>query len=74
MITNLHVSDKIVYNILKYHGMQRKYSPRDDLEHLERISELLLGEEWKTSEIPKKSKTSLKDRRYISCKMSGIRV
>jgi len=46
-----------IYSMLKSHDMLGKYSPRDVLEHLERISKLLIGEEWKTSEIPKKSKT-----------------
>jgi len=39
----------------------RKYSPGDVLQHLERISKLLIGEEWKTSEIPKKSKTLIEE-------------
>jgi len=39
--------------------MLRKYSPKDVLEHLERISKLKIGDEWKISEIPKKSKTMI---------------
>jgi hypothetical protein len=37
--------------------MLGKYSPKDVMEHLERISMLRIGNEWKMSEIPKKSKT-----------------
>jgi len=36
-------------------GMLRHYSPRDVIEHLERICRLKIGHEWKFSEIPKKS-------------------
>jgi len=50
-----------IYSMLKSHDMLRKYSPKDVLEHLERISKLLIGEEWKTSEIPKKSKTLIEE-------------
>jgi len=46
-----------IYSMLKSHDMLRKYSPKDVLEHLERISKLLIGEEWKISEVPKKSRT-----------------
>ena len=35
--------------------MQKKYSPEDVIEHLQRVSMLKIGEEWKISEIPKKS-------------------
>jgi len=35
-------------------GMLRHYSPRDVIEHLERICRLEIGDEWKFSEIPKK--------------------
>jgi len=48
-----------IYALLKSHDMLRKYSPKDVMEHLERISKLLIGEEWKISEIPKKSKTMI---------------
>ena len=46
-----------IYSLLKSHDMLKRYSPRDVLEHLERISKLKIGEEWMISEIPKKSKT-----------------
>ncbi len=45
-----------IYAILKSKDLQKKYSPGDILVHLERVNRLKIGEEWKTSEIPKKSK------------------
>jgi len=46
-----------IYALLKSHDMLRKYSPKDVMEHLERISMLKIGDEWKISEVPKKSRT-----------------
>ena len=45
-----------IYAMLNSKGMQRKYSPGDVLVHLERVNRLKLGDEWKTLEIPKKSR------------------
>ena len=45
-----------IYAMLKSKDMQRKYSPGDVLVHLERVSRLKIGDEWKTSEIPRKSR------------------
>ncbi len=45
-----------IYNILRKKDMLRKYSPRDVLDHLQRVSKLKIGDEWKISEIPKKSR------------------
>lgn len=45
-----------IYNLLKKNDLLRKYSPEDVIEHLERVSILKIGEEWKLSEIPKKSR------------------
>ncbi len=36
--------------------MLRRYSPEGVIEHLERVSMLKIGDEWKISEIPKKSR------------------
>ncbi|MHB1708757.1 MAG: transposase [Thermoplasmataceae archaeon] len=44
-----------IYNMLRKHDLLRKYSPEDVIEHLERISMLKIGEEWRISEIPRKS-------------------
>ena len=44
-----------IYATLKSRDMQRKYSPGDVLVHLERVNRLRIGDEWKTSEIPRKS-------------------
>ena len=45
-----------IYNMLKEKGLLKRYSPEDAIEHLERVSMLKIGEEWKISEIPKKSR------------------
>ena len=45
-----------IYSILKGKGILKRYSPEDVIEHLERVSMLKIGEEWKISEIPKKSR------------------
>ncbi len=45
-----------IYSILKEKDMLKRYSPEDVIEHLERVSMLKIGEEWKISEIPKKSR------------------
>ena len=45
-----------IYVMLKSKDMQRKYSPGDVLVHLERVNRLKIGDEWKISEIPKKSR------------------
>jgi len=48
-----------IYALLKSNDMLRKCSHKDVLEHLERISMLKIGDEWKISGIPKKSKTMI---------------
>ncbi|MGC8483590.1 MAG: hypothetical protein ACP5OE_08110, partial [Thermodesulfobium sp.] len=45
-----------IYGVLKEKDMLKRYSPEDVIEHLERVSMLKIGEEWKISEIPKKSR------------------
>ena len=45
-----------VYGMLKEKNLLRKYSPEDVMEHLSRVFRLKIGEEWKISEIPKKSR------------------
>ena len=44
-----------IYNLLRKHDLLKKYSPEDVIEHLQRVNMLKIGEEWKISEIPKKS-------------------
>ena len=44
-----------IYNMLKRHDLLKRYSPEDVIGHLERVSMLKIGDEWKISEIPKKS-------------------
>ena len=41
-----------IYSILKGKDMLKRYSPEDVIEHLERVSMLKKGDEWKISEIP----------------------
>ncbi len=38
------------------HDTLKKYSPKDVLEHLERVNMLRIGGEWKISEIPRKTR------------------
>ena len=45
-----------IYNLLRKREMLRHYSPGDVIDHLERLSMLKIGDEWKNSEIPKKSR------------------
>ena len=45
-----------IYGMLKQRDLLKRYSPEDVIEHLERISMLKIGDEWKLSEIPKKSR------------------
>ncbi len=45
-----------IYNLLRKRDLLKHYSPRDVIEHLERISRLRIEDEWKYSEIPKKSR------------------
>ncbi len=50
-----------IFNLLRKRNMLKHYSPKDVIEHLERISRLKIGEEWKYSEIPKKSRKIMED-------------
>ena len=45
-----------IYNILKKMDLLSHYSPEDIIKHLERVYMLKMDEEWKISEIPKKSR------------------
>ena len=45
-----------IYNLLMEHDALKKYSPKDVIEHLERVNMLKIGDEWKISEIPKKTR------------------
>jgi hypothetical protein len=42
-----------IYSLLKAKDILKQYSPGDVIEHLERISMLKIGDEWKISEVPK---------------------
>ena len=45
-----------LYNELVGRDLPSKYSPKDVLEHLARVQKLKIGDEWVTTEIPKKSR------------------
>ncbi|QRF75346.1 Transposase [Thermoplasmatales archaeon] len=45
-----------IYSLLMKHDALKKYSPKDVLDHMERINMLHIGDEWKMSEIPKKTR------------------
>ncbi len=50
-----------IFNLLRKRDLLKHYSPKDVIEHLERISRLKIGDEWKYSEIPKKSRKIMED-------------
>ena len=50
-----------ILNLLRKRDLLKHYSPRDVIEHLERISRLKIGDEWKYSEIPKKSRKIMEE-------------
>jgi transposase len=50
-----------IFNLLRKRDLLKHYSPRDVIEHLERISRLKIGDEWKYSEIPKKSRKIMEE-------------
>jgi len=45
-----------IYPMLKKHDLLSRYSVHYVMDHLERVQMLKIGEEWKTSEIPKQSR------------------
>ena len=45
-----------IYALLRSKEMLKKYSPEDVIQHMSRIFMLKIGDEWKMSEIPKKSR------------------
>ena len=45
-----------IYNMLVSHGMLKKYSPVDVLEHLSRVQMLKVDGRWIMTEIPKKTR------------------
>ncbi|EQD75681.1 hypothetical protein B1A_03843 [mine drainage metagenome] len=44
-----------IYNLLKKHDLLKRYSPEDVITHLERVYMLKIGDDWRISEIPKKT-------------------
>ena len=50
-----------IYNILRKKDLLSRYSPRDVIEHLGRVHKLKAADEWKMSEIPKKSRKIIED-------------
>ncbi|EQD75588.1 transposase IS4, partial [mine drainage metagenome] len=44
-----------IYNLLKKHDLLKRYSPEDVIKHLERVYMLKIGDDWRISEIPKKT-------------------
>ncbi|MEM4067954.1 MAG: transposase [Candidatus Micrarchaeaceae archaeon] len=60
-----------IYSLLKEKNIIKRYSPEDVIEHLERVSMLKIGEEWKISEIPKKSRDIIDALRIPIMQKSG---
>ncbi|MCW6159056.1 MAG: transposase [Thermoplasmatales archaeon] len=63
-----------IYSMLKEKGLLKRYSPEDVIEHLERISMLKIGDEWKISEIPKKSRDIIDELGIPIIQKAGVRV
>ena len=45
-----------IYGMLKKTDILSRYSPEDVIRHLDRIHMLRIGDQWKLSEIPRKSR------------------
>jgi len=45
-----------IYSMLRQKDLLSRYSPVDVIKHLERISMIKINNEWRLSEIPKKSR------------------
>ena len=60
-----------IYGLLRGKNLLRKYSPQDVLEHLGRVFMLKIGEEWKISEIPKKSRVLIESMEIPIMQNSG---
>lgn len=45
-----------VYHVLSDHDLLKKYSPKDVLLHFSQVKKLKMGDEWITSEVPKKTR------------------
>ena len=45
-----------IYSMLRQKDLLSRYSPEDVIKHLERISMIKIDNEWRMSEIPKKSR------------------
>ena len=63
-----------IYDLLRKRDLLKHYSPRDVIEHLERISRLNIGEVWKISEIPKKSRDIIDELGIPIMQKSVVRV
>ncbi len=60
-----------IYGLLRGKNLLRKYSPQDVLEHLGRVFMLKIGEEWKISEIPEKSRVLIESMEIPIMQNSG---
>lgn len=45
-----------IYNLLRKQDLLKRHSPEDIIRHLERVSMLKIGDDWRISEIPKKTR------------------
>ncbi|MEM4084362.1 MAG: transposase [Thermoplasmata archaeon] len=60
-----------IYSLLKEKNLIKRYPPEDVIEYLERVNILKIGEEWKISEIPKKSRDTIDVLRIPIMQKSG---
>ncbi len=50
-----------IYNALRKKDLLKRYSPKDVIDHLQRVHKLKVGDEWKISEIPRKSRKIIEE-------------
>ena len=60
-----------IYNLPVEHNALKTYSPEYVFEHLERVNILRIDDEWKISEIPKKTKMVIEKLKIHIMKNSG---
>jgi len=60
-----------IYSMLKQKDLLSRYSPEDVIKHLEHISMIKIDNEWRLSEIPKKSREIIDSLRISIMQNSG---
>lgn len=63
-----------IYELLKERDILKHYLPENVIKHLERINMLGIGDQWKLSEIPRKSKVIIEKFGLPIMQYNGVRV